>query len=83
MTETFYYIVQLNNASQERLGVNIDVTGSIYKVEEDRAKRFTVLENVQQLKTNLEEINKLLGRDDKYEIIKETREEYTDGTTSV
>lgn len=83
MTETLYYIVQINTGNQERLGVNIDVTGSIYKVEEDRAKRFTNLENARQIKTNLEEIGKLLERNDEYEIVKETREIINDESTTV
>ncbi|NHM92486.1 MULTISPECIES: hypothetical protein [Staphylococcus] len=78
--EVKYIIVQTNLNTNLELGVQLDVTGSIYMVDVDKSFRFSTVDITGDVKTSLEKANNALDKHYTYKIVKETREEYTDGT---
>lgn len=78
--EVKYIVLQTNASNGFELGVQLDYTGSIYMVEPDKSFRFSTPEKATAVRDSLKTANETIGRGYDYKILKETREEYIDGT---
>ncbi|MDT0670675.1 hypothetical protein [Staphylococcus chromogenes] len=78
--EVKYIVLQTNASNGFELGVQLDYTGSIYMVEPDKSFRFSNPDTANAVMESLKAANETIGRGYDYKILKETREEYTDGT---
>ncbi|MBU6948742.1 hypothetical protein [Staphylococcus haemolyticus] len=80
--ETKYIVTQTNLSNSYVLGVYVDSTGSIYMVDVDKSFRFNNIETANEIKGTLEKVSNAINKDYNYKILKETREDVQDESTT-
>ncbi|PTK52096.1 hypothetical protein BUZ44_02475 [Staphylococcus haemolyticus] len=80
--ETKYIVTQTNLSNSYVLGVYVDSTGSIYMVDVDKSFRFNNIDTANEIKGTLEKVSNAINKDYNYKILKETREDVQDESTT-